>query len=89
MVAVCGTTAAGKSALAIALAKRLSGEVINTDAMQMYRGFDVTTNKVTPDESMGVKHHLLGILEPGTRYTVVDFEKDAKRVVFDESCYGL
>ena len=61
LVAVVGPTAAGKSELAIELALRLGGEIVNADSMQLYRGMDVGTAKLGPRERRGVPHHLLDI----------------------------
>jgi tRNA dimethylallyltransferase len=63
VIAVVGATASGKSELAVALARRLGGEVINTDAMQLYRGMDIGTAKLTRGERRGVPHHLLDVLD--------------------------
>ena len=63
LVAVVGPTATGKSDLGVALAEALDGEVVNADAMQLYRGMDVGTAKLTPAERRGVPHHLLDVLD--------------------------
>ncbi|KAM0754775.1 tRNA isopentenyltransferase [Meredithblackwellia eburnea MCA 4105] len=87
LVAVVGTTGVGKSQLAIELAKAVStlqlphiatqGEVINSDSMQVYKGLDIITNKVTQEEMLGVPHHLMGFLQPGQEYKIGDFQRDA------------
>ncbi|KAI9720091.1 MAG: hypothetical protein M1828_005819 [Chrysothrix sp. TS-e1954] len=64
MVAIIGTTGTGKSQLAVDLARRFNGEIVNADAMQLYRGLPVITNKITEEEQHGVPHHLLGCVEP-------------------------
>ncbi len=64
IVAVVGPTAVGKTALAIALAKRFGGEIINTDSRQVYSGMDIGTAKPTPDEQQAARHHLIDIREP-------------------------
>ncbi|RKP33527.1 IPP transferase-domain-containing protein [Dimargaris cristalligena] len=81
VVAVIGSTGVGKSQLAVELAKAFGGEIINADAMQMYQGFDILTNKVTPGEQEGIPHHLLGCLSPNGEYSVTDFEKDALKKI--------
>ncbi|KAI9352815.1 IPP transferase-domain-containing protein [Obelidium mucronatum] len=85
VVAVLGTTGVGKSNLAIELALALNGEVINADSMQVYKGLDVITNKVTKEEQALVKHHLLDFVDPIDQddYSVLKFEKDALRVIAD------
>jgi tRNA dimethylallyltransferase len=71
----------GKSQLSIDLARALNGQVINGDSMQVYRSGNILTNKVTQAEMNGVKHHLLGFLDPTETYDVYQFEKDACGVV--------
>lgn len=79
--AVIGTTGAGKSQLAVALAKAFSGQIINGDAMQVYRGLDILTNKQPLEERQGVPHHLLGYLNISKNFSVLEFEKEALRVI--------
>jgi len=74
VVAVVGPTATGKSDLGIALAIALGGEVVNTDAMQLYRGMDIGTAKVPVGERRGVPHHLLDVLDPREDATVADYQ---------------
>jgi tRNA dimethylallyltransferase len=81
LCAIVGSTGVGKSQLSINLAKALSGQVINGDSMQVYRGADVLTNKVTKDEIQNIKHHLLGFLDPSETYDVGTFEKAAIKTV--------
>lgn len=83
VVAVVGPTATGKSDLGIALALALGGEVVNTDAMQLYRGMDIGTAKVPVDERQGVPHHLLDVLEPSQDASVADYQRWA-RATLDE-----
>ena len=81
IVAVVGPTAAGKSALALDLAKALGGEVVNTDAMQLYRGMDVGTAKLPPDQRRGIPHHLLDLLSVREPATVAEFQGWARTAV--------
>jgi tRNA dimethylallyltransferase len=81
LLAVVGPTAAGKSSLALALAARLGGEVINFDSLQVYRGFDIGTGKVTPQERRGIPHHLLDTVEADQVFTAGDFAREASRVL--------
>jgi tRNA dimethylallyltransferase len=81
LVAVVGPTATGKSDLAVALARELSGEVVNADAMQLYRGLDVGTAKLGPAERAGVPHHLLDVLDVTETASVAAYQRDARAVV--------
>ena len=83
IAAVTGPTASGKTALAIALAKRLDGEIISCDSMQIYRGMDIGTAKPTKSELSEVPHHLIDILPPDAPYSCSDYVKDAERAVED------
>jgi len=80
-VAVVGATATGKSELGIALAKRLGGEVINADSMQLYKGMDVGTAKLTNDEWQGVAHHLLDIWPVTKTASVAEYQARARAVI--------
>ena len=73
LVAVIGTTGTGKSRVAIDIALACNGEIINADAMQVYRGLDVITNKVTEEEMKGIPHHLMGFKEPGEESFVTEW----------------
>jgi tRNA dimethylallyltransferase len=81
LVAVVGPTATGKSDLGVALAAALSGEVVNADAMQLYRGMDVGTAKLTPRERAGVPHHLLDVLDVTDTAAVAAYQRAARDVV--------
>uniref|UniRef100_J3MJF2 Adenylate isopentenyltransferase n=1 Tax=Oryza brachyantha TaxID=4533 RepID=J3MJF2_ORYBR len=78
-VVVMGATGTGKTRLAVDLALRFGGEVINSDKMQVYRGLDVATNKVTAEECAGVPHHLIGVAHPDEEFTAEDFRREASR----------
>ncbi|HVV08639.1 tRNA (adenosine(37)-N6)-dimethylallyltransferase MiaA [Amycolatopsis sp.] len=80
-IAVVGPTATGKSELAVTLAKELGGEVVNADAMQLYRGMDIGTAKVTVEERRGVPHHLLDILDVTETASVAAYQRDARAIV--------
>jgi tRNA dimethylallyltransferase len=84
LVAVVGPTAAGKTALSLDLAERLGGEVVNTDAMQVYRGMDIGTAKLPLEERRGIPHHLLDLLEVTETASVAAFQAMARAVV--EEC---
>ncbi|PWZ31563.1 Adenylate isopentenyltransferase 5, chloroplastic [Zea mays] len=81
VVLVMGATATGKSKLAIDLALRFGGEVVNSDKIQVHDGLDVVTNKVTAAERQGVPHHLIDGVAPDADYTTADFCRDAVRAV--------
>ncbi|KAK4482903.1 hypothetical protein RD792_010076 [Penstemon davidsonii] len=73
VVVVIGSTGTGKSRLSIDLATRLNAEIINSDKMQVYKGLNIVTNKVTEEECRGIPHHLLGIIDPEADFTADDF----------------
>jgi tRNA dimethylallyltransferase len=81
IVAVVGATASGKTGLSLDLAERLGGEVVNTDAMQVYRGMDIGTAKLPPAERRGIPHHLLDTLTVRDPATVAEFQGWARTVV--------
>ncbi|MFI7544561.1 tRNA (adenosine(37)-N6)-dimethylallyltransferase MiaA [Actinoplanes sp. NPDC049599] len=83
VVAVVGPTAAGKSALSIALAHALGGEVVNADSMQLYRGMDIGTAKLTPDEREGVPHHVLDVWDVREPASVAAYQELARAAVDD------
>ncbi|MDN7122356.1 tRNA (adenosine(37)-N6)-dimethylallyltransferase MiaA [Nocardioides sp. ChNu-153] len=88
MVAVVGATAAGKTDLSLDLAQRLGGEVVNTDAMQLYRGMDVGTAKLPASERRGVPHHLLDLLDVTEPASVADFQGRARGVIAEVRARG-
>ncbi|MGQ7787893.1 tRNA (adenosine(37)-N6)-dimethylallyltransferase MiaA [Nesterenkonia sp. K-15-9-6] len=81
LIAVVGATATGKSALGVELARRLDGEVINADSMQLYRGMDIGTAKVTADQRRGVPHHLLDVLDVTEEASVAVYRDRARELV--------
>jgi tRNA dimethylallyltransferase len=86
IVAVVGATASGKSDLALDLAERLGGEIVNTDAMQVYRGMDIGTAKLPLAERRGIPHHLLDLLDVTEPATVAEFQRWARAAIAD--CRG-
>jgi tRNA dimethylallyltransferase len=80
-VAVVGPTATGKTALAVELALKLGGEVVNADALQLYRGMDIGTAKATEQERRGVPHHLLDVLDVTETASVAAYQRDARAEV--------
>ena len=88
MLAVVGPTATGKTALGVALAERFGGEIISADSMQLYKGLTVGTAKVTPEETHGIPHHAVDLLEPDQPFSVADFTALASRLEADLSARG-
>ncbi len=83
-VAIVGSTASGKSDVALAVARRLGDvELVSVDSMQVYRGMDIGTAKPTPAEQAEVRHHCIDLVDPTTEFTVGDFQP-AYRVAIDE-----
>jgi tRNA dimethylallyltransferase len=83
IVAVVGATASGKTSLSLDLAERLDGEIVNTDAMQVYRGMDVGTAKLPEPERRGIPHHLLDTLDVRDPATVAQFQAWAREAIAD------
>ena len=91
IIAICGTTGVGKSKLAIDLALHINratymsgwrrAKIINADAMQVYKGLDVITNKVPESERQGVEHLLMDFKQPGEQYVVGEWVQDASKLV--------
>lgn len=81
LVIIAGPTAIGKTAISIKLAKQINGEIISADSMQVYRGMDIGTAKITEDEMDGVAHHLIDILDPRDDFNVVLFKDLAKEAI--------
>ncbi|MDT7787383.1 MAG: tRNA dimethylallyltransferase [Pseudonocardiales bacterium] len=82
-IAVVGPTATGKSDLAVALAERFGGEVVNADAMQLYRGMDIGTAKMTLSERRGIPHHLLDVLSVTETASVAAYQRETRAVIED------
>ena len=88
LLIVAGPTATGKSDSAVELALRMNGEVISADSMQVYRGMDIGSAKVTVGEMRGVPHHLIDCADPSENWNVVRFQKEARRAVQDIASRG-
>lgn len=78
LIILAGPTASGKTAVSIDLAKRIGGEIISADSMQIYRGMDIGTAKITADEMQGVKHYLINVLDPKEDFNIVKFQNMVK-----------
>ena len=81
IIVICGPTASGKTALSIELAKKINGEIISSDSMQIYKDMDIGTAKPSKEEMQGIKHYLLNFVEPSQRYSVAEFKKDAEAAI--------
>lgn len=83
LIIITGPTAVGKTSFSIEVAKKFNGEIISGDSMQIYKGLDIGTAKVTLEEMEGIPHHLINIKSPDESYTVSDFQKEASRKIKD------
>ncbi|CUA80352.1 tRNA (adenosine(37)-N6)-dimethylallyltransferase MiaA [Anoxybacillus suryakundensis] len=83
VVVLIGPTAVGKTKMSIELAKRLNGEIINGDSMQVYKGLDIGTAKIRQEEMEGIPHHLLNIKEPHESFSVAEFQTLARSLITD------
>jgi tRNA A37 N6-isopentenylltransferase MiaA len=81
IIAIVGPTASGKSTLGIMLALKLRGEIINCDSVQVYKGIQIATAKVPPEERQGVPHHLIDFVPPEINYTAGDWAREATNVI--------
>ncbi len=88
VVAVVGPTATGKSDLGVALAQALDGEVVNADAMQLYRGMDIGTAKLTVEQRQGVPHHLLDVLDVTQEASVAAYQRQVRDCITDVRAAG-
>lgn len=83
VLAVVGPTASGKTALAVELAKRLGGEIVSADSMQIYKGMDIASAKPTEAEKQGIPHHMMDFLPPETPYSVAEYVKAARACILE------
>ncbi len=88
LIVLTGPTAVGKTKLSIELAKRLGGEIISADSMQVYKYMNIGTDKITPDKMEGVPHHLIDFLDPSEEFNVFMFQKLVKEAIQDISSRG-
>ncbi len=88
LIAIVGPTATGKSALAIALAEHLNGEVVACDSTAVYRMFDIGTDKVPLDEQHGIPHHLVDVADPTQEYSAAQYARDAAAAIRDITARG-
>lgn len=88
LLVICGPTATGKTAAALALAKRLGGEIVSADSMQIYKGLPVGTAQPTAEELAGIPYHLIDFLAPEERFSVADYVRLASRTIEEIRCRG-
>lgn len=88
IIVVTGPTGVGKTKLSISLAKRYNAEIINGDSVQVYRGLDIGSAKVTRDEMDGVIHHLFDIRDVWEEYSIYDYQRDCRKLIDDISSRG-
>ena len=81
VIVICGATATGKSDLAVALASRLKGHVINADSMQLYKGMDIGTAKLSKADRQGIPHHLIDVLSVREEASVAQYQSDARSII--------
>ena len=81
LIILTGPTAVGKTRLSVELAKRIGGEIISADSMQVYRRMDIGSAKVRPEEKQGIRHYLIDEFEPNEEFHVVRFQEYAKKYI--------
>lgn len=81
LLVIGGPTASGKTSLSVAVAEKIGGEIISADSMQIYKGLDVGTSKITASETKGIKHHMIDIVEPSVNYSVSDYVDSATKII--------
>lgn len=83
VIVITGPTAVGKTKLSIEIAKKYNGEIINADAVQVYKGLDIGSAKVTEEEKENIPHHLFDIKEVDEEYTIYHYQQDARKIIED------
>jgi tRNA dimethylallyltransferase len=81
VICITGPTASGKTSISIELAKRLNGEIISADSMQIYKGLDIGSAKVTEKEMENIPHHLISIVNSDDNFSVADFKKNCIKTI--------
>ena len=81
VIVICGPTASGKTELSIELAKKIDGEIVSADSMQIYKYMDIGSAKPTKEEMSGIKHYMLDFVEPDIRYSVAEYKKTAEKAI--------
>ena len=83
IIVIIGPTGVGKTKLSVELAKKLNGEIINADSMQVYKKLNIGTAKIKEEEKDGVKHHLFDVVDVKKMYTIYDYQKDCRNIISD------
>ena len=83
VIVIVGPTASGKTSLSIEIAKKLNGEIVSADSMQIYKEMDIATAKPTAEEMQGIPHHLMSFIEPTDNFSVADFKEKALSAIED------
>lgn len=86
IIGITGTTSVGKSVVGVELARMLSGEIVSADSMQIYKGMDIGTAKITAEEMQGIKHHMLDIVEPNVNYSSYLYQRQASEIIDNMNC---
>lgn len=81
VIVIGGPTASGKTKLGVELAKRINGQIVSADSMQIYKEMNIGTAKPDKKEMQGIKHYLIDFVEPNERYSVADYKRDAKNAI--------
>lgn len=81
VIVIGGPTASGKSTLAVELAKKINGEIISADSMQIYKDMNIGTAKINKEEMQGIKHHMIDFVSPNKRYSVSSYKKEAEKYI--------
>lgn len=81
IIVIVGPTAVGKTYVSVELAKRIDSEVVSADSMQIYKGMDIGTAKITGQEKKGIKHHMIDLINPDEDYSVSDFKDEAEKAI--------
>ena len=81
VIIITGLTGSGKSGLAVDIAKKYNGEIISCDSVQIYKGLDIGSAKITKDEMQGIVHHLIDIVSPKENYSVGEFVKSCEQLI--------
>ena len=81
IVGITGTTSVGKSAVGVKLARLLGSEIISADSMQIYKGMDIGTAKITRNEMCGIRHHMIDVVEPNVNFSSYLYQQQASRII--------